>query len=140
MLYTEGPDMLPRKALTRFVHALVLVFPLIQGCGAERSYDAARIVDLQQKTREKVDMYLVNTPVTTAVPYFQVSVELRETVYLAEYAPRRAGEELPEAWRVGETVQCRVEKHHIYVQRPDGTEMQWSITKKSLIDQNKSHE
>jgi hypothetical protein len=47
---------------------------------------------------------------------------------------------LPEAWRVGETVQCRVEKHHIYVQRPDGTEMQWSITKKSLIDQNKSHE
>jgi len=132
--------MLPRKVLTLLVLALVLAIPLVRGYGAEQPYAKAKIVDLQQKTREKVDMYLVNTPVTTAVPYFQISVELGDTAYLAEYTPRHAGEELPEAWKVGETVPCRVEKHRLYLQRSNGTEMQWSITKKTPIDKSKSHE
>jgi hypothetical protein len=106
--------------------------------GAQKSYSTGKFVDVQQKTREKVDMYLVNTPVTTAVLYFEVSVELDGIDYLAEYTPRHSGEELPEAWKAGENVQGRLEKHHLFLKRPDGSETQFIINKRSPVE--KTHE
>jgi hypothetical protein len=103
------------------------------------TYAKGTFVEIQRKTRDKVDMYLVNTPVTTAVPYFQVSVELGDTNYTAEYTPRHAADELPEAWRVGEVVPARVEKRHLWLQRPDGIDMEWIVTKKSAIHKEESH-
>jgi hypothetical protein len=41
---------------------------------------------------------------------------------------------LPDGWRAGEAVPCRVEGHRLYLQRPDGSEMPWIITKKKPID------
>lgn len=78
--------------------------------GAEKPYSPGKLINIQQKARDKVDPYLVNTPVTTAVPYFQISVEFGNIDYVAEYTPRRSGEELPEPRRAGETVRGRIEK------------------------------
>jgi hypothetical protein len=130
----------------RFIGLVAAVAILsISARAAQTPFTKGKFVAIQQKSRDKVDMYLVNTPVTTAVPYFEISVEVGDTDYTAEYTPRHAGEELPEAWKVGEAVQCRVEKHRLYLQRFDGSEMPWIITKKIItkktsIDQNKSHE
>jgi hypothetical protein len=108
--------------------------------GAQKVYSTGKFVDVQQKTREKVDVYLVNTPVTTAVPYFEVSVELEGMDYVAEYTPRHSGEELPEAWKPGESVQGRVEKHRLFLKRPDGTETQFIIDKRRPEGKEKTHE
>jgi hypothetical protein len=105
--------------------------------GAQKSYSTGKFIEVQQKTRDKVDMYLVNTPVTTPVPYFEISLELGETSYVAEYSPRHSEEELPEAWHAGENVQARVEKRHLYLKRSDGSEMQWLITKHSPVSDPK---
>ena len=118
--------------------ALALLLPMAYGYDDHKPYAEGRIVDVEKKSREKVDMYLVNTPVTTPVPYFQLSLDLGEMEYKAEYTPRHTGEELPEAWRAGETVSCRVYKHRLYLRRPDGTDMPWNITKKTTIDKSKS--
>ena len=126
---------------------LGLAFALVVGwsCAnaAQPAFTKGKFVAIQQKSRDRVEMYLVNTPVTTAVPYFEILVELGDADYTAEYTPRHAGEELPEAWKVGEPVQCRVEKHRLYLQRFDGTEMPWIITKTIITKKTsieKSHE
>ena len=98
---------------------------------AKPTYASGKIVEVERKSREKVDMYLVNTPMTTEVPYFEIAVELNGTVYRAEYTPRHSDEELPEAWKAGETISCRIDKHHLYLQRSAGVDMTWIITKKS---------
>ena len=105
--------------------------------GAQKSYSTGKFVEVQQKTRDKVDMYLVNTPVTSPVPYFEISLELGATDYIAEYSPRHSAEELPEAWRAGESVEARVDKRHLFLKRPDGTEMQWLITKRTPVHTEK---
>jgi hypothetical protein len=102
--------------------------------GAQKPYSTGKFLDVQRKTRDKVDMYLVNTPVTTAVPYFEVSVEFGNMDYVAEYTPRHSSEELPEAWRPGESVQGRVDKHHVYLQRPDGSELTFIMTKHTNVE------
>ena len=127
-----------RKLLLALILALSLPGPFAHA--AKKPYVDGKFIDIQQKTRDRVDMYLVNTPVTTAVPYFQIAVEIGNMDYVAEYTPRHSGEELPEVWKPGETVQSRVEKHHLYLQRPEGTEMQWIITRRTPVDKEKSHE
>ena len=96
----------------------------------EKPYLTGKFLAVQQKTREKVDMYLVNTPVTTAVPYFEISVEFGDTNYVAEYTPRHSSEELPDAWKPGENVQGRIEKHRLYLRRPDGSDVPFIISKR----------
>ncbi len=116
---------------SRMVMLLVLsLLAAPAGFGVEKAYTAGKLVDVQQKSRDKVDMYLVNTPVTTAIPYFEVTVEVGNTDYVAEYTPRHAQEELPQDWKAGVDVQVRTEKRHLFLKRPDGSDMQWSITKR----------
>lgn len=128
----------PRKVLFPLILSLGVLVPLIYG--AQQPYSSGRFAGIQRKTREKVDMYLVNTPVTSEVPYFEISLEVGTTDYIAEYVPRHSGEVLPEAWKVGETVPCRVGKHRLYLQRPDGSEMVLTITKKTAVGKEESHQ
>jgi hypothetical protein len=122
-------------AMLRGTAFLCLIFALIMGApclsAAEKPYATGKFLDIQPKTRDRVDLYVVNTPITSAVPYFEVSVEFGSIDYVAEYTPRHSSEELPEAWRPGENVQGRVEKHFIYLKRPDGTEMKFLIDKRT---------
>ncbi len=69
------------------------------------------------------------------MPYFEITVEFEDLDYVAEYTPRHSGEELPEAWRPDEAVRGRVDKHRLYLLRPDGSEVQFIIEKKSTTRQ-----
>jgi hypothetical protein len=127
--------MLARKASVSLIFGFLLIAPWLWG--VQKQYTTGKFLAVEQKSRDKVDMYLVNTPVTTAVPYFEISVELGDTDYLAEYTPRHSAEELPEAWRPGESVPARIEKHHLFLKRSDGTEMEWIITKRTPVSKDK---
>ena len=104
-------------------------------CATQKPYAQGKFVAIQQKSRDRIDLYLVNTPITTSVPYFEITVEFGDVDWLAEYTPRHSGEELPEAWRPDEAVRGRVDKHHLYLLRPDGSEMQFIIEKKTPVGQ-----
>lgn len=132
--------MFPRQLPRLLALTLIALVTAASGYAVQPTYGKGKILEVQQKTREKVDMYLVNTPLTTEVPYFEISLELGAMVYRAEYTPRHAEEELPEAWKAGETVACRVDKHHLYLQRSQGVEMQWAITKKSAASKDQPHD
>jgi hypothetical protein len=109
----------------------LVIVPVV--CATQKPYVQGKFVAIQQKSRDRVDMYLVNTPITTAVPYFEITVEFGDIDYLAEYTPRHSGEELPEAWRPDEAVRGRVDKHHLYLLRPDGSEIEFIIEKKASV-------
>jgi len=115
------------KTLSLLILSLLAV---PRGFGVEKPFSPGRVIDVQQKTRDKVDMYLVNTPVTTAVPYFEITVELGHTDYVAEFTPRHSQEQLPQDLKPGADVEVRLEKRHLFLKRPDGAEMQWIITKR----------
>ena len=121
-----------KPALSILIFGLGLVIlPVVRA--AQKPYIQGKFVAIQQKSRDRVDLFLVNTPITTAVPYFEITVEFGDVDYVAEYTPRHSGEELPEAWRPDETVRGRVDKHHLYLLRPDGSEMQFIIEKKTPV-------
>src|SRR3979411_1759886 len=132
MFYTEGLLMRRRTVLFSLTFLLSLMAPCLYA--AQKTYSTGKFLEGQQKTRDKVDLYLVNPPVTTAVPYFEISIEFGDTDYVAEYTPRHSAEQLPEAWRSGESVKGRVDKHHVYLQRPDGSELTFIITKRTVAD------
>ena len=67
------------------------------------------------------------------MPYFEITVELGDLDYLAEYTPWHSGEELPEAGRPDEAVRGQVDKHRLYWLRPDGSEMLFIIEKKTPV-------
>ena len=132
MFYTYCLAMAPKLALSILIFGLGLVaLPVV--CATQKPYAQGKFVAIQQKSRDRIDMYSVNTPITTAVPYFEITVEFGDVDYLAEHTPRHSGEELPEAWRPDEAVRGRVDKHHLYLLRPDGSEMQFIIEKKTPV-------
>jgi hypothetical protein len=65
------------------------------------------------------------------VPYFAINVEFGDLDYVAECMPRHSGEELKEACRPDQAVRGGVDKHRLYLLRPDGSEMQFIIEKKA---------
>ncbi len=90
-----------------------------------------KILDVQQKTNTRVLYYLVNTPVTQDDPYFEVSVQVKDTIYVGNYSPRHARDTLPDEWNVPQTeVRLRLEKHYMFLTRPSGSELQFVITKR----------
>ncbi|HWY56280.1 MAG TPA: hypothetical protein VNZ03_17575 [Terriglobales bacterium] len=98
---------------------------------AEKLYQTGKIVDLRQKTKSRVLYYQVDTPVTKDEPDYEVSVQIKDTIYVGEYAPRHSGDTLPEEWNVPDAeVRLRLDKHYMFLTRPAGTELQFVITKR----------
>jgi hypothetical protein len=122
-----------RLALSILIFSLWLGVVPVALCATQKPYLQGKFIAIQQKSRDRVDMYLVNTPITTAVPYFEVTVEFGDVDYVAEYTPRHSAEELPEAWRRDEPARGRIDKHHLYLLRPDGSEVQFIIDKKKPV-------
>ena len=108
---------------------LILAVSLPHLLAVEKGYQTVTIIDVQQKARTRVLYYLVNTPVTQDDPFYQVAVQLRDTVWVGEFTPRHAGDPLPESWKAGATLQARFEKHAMFVKRSDGGELQLTILK-----------
>jgi hypothetical protein len=111
---------------------LVLAALAIPRLGAvEKQYQTGKIVDVQQKTNTRVLYYQVNTPITKDEPYFEVSVQVKDTIYVGDYTPRHSADTLPEEWNVPQAeVRLRLEKHYMFLTRPAGTELQFVIIKR----------
>jgi hypothetical protein len=112
------------------VFALVFTAQLF---AVERIYQTATITNVEQKTNTRVLYYVVNTPITKDEPYFEISVQLKDTIYLARYTPRHANDELPDEWKSGASVQARIEGRHLFLKRPSGSEMQLVIMKRTAV-------
>ena len=116
----------------KYFLVLLLAAVAISGLyAAEKQYETGKIVDIQQKTNTRVLYYQVNTPITKDEPYYQVSVQVKDVIYVGDYTPRHAGEALPEEWAVPQAeVRLRLEKHYMFLMRPAGTELQFVIIKR----------
>ncbi|MCU1296884.1 MAG: hypothetical protein JWO91_1162 [Acidobacteriaceae bacterium] len=88
-----------------------------------------KVVDIQQKTHTRVLYYQVDTPVTQDDPYYEISVQIKKVVYVGEYAPRHAVDTLPEEWKAGADIKVRLEKHYMFLERPEGRELQLQLVK-----------
>jgi len=119
----------------KWCFVLLLTTVAIPGFGAqEKQYQTGKIVDVQQKTSTRVLYYQVDTPITKDEPYVEVSVQVKDTVYVGDYIPRHAADTLPEEWNVPRAeVRLRLEKHYMFLTRPAGTELQFVITKRVAV-------
>ncbi len=109
--------------------AVLISLPDLQA--AEKQYEKGRIVTVEKKARERVLYYLVNTPVTQDDPYYELSLQQSNWLYLAEYTPRHAADSLPDEWKPGTEVQMKLaDKHHAWVKGPGGNELQLTVVKR----------
>jgi hypothetical protein len=130
-------DMVVGDALY-LLHTMKFCFPLLLAAiaipsfyAAENLYQMGKIVDIQRKTTTRILYYQVDTPITKDEPYFEVSVRVKDTIYVGDYSPRHASETLPDEWNVPRTeVRLRLEKHYMFLMRPAGTELKFVITKR----------
>jgi len=127
MLYTDH-DM-------KYSFFLLLVAVSISSLyAAEKLYQTGKIVDVQQKSTTRILYYQVDTPITKEDPYFELSVQVKDTIYIGDYTPRHASDTLPDEWNVPQAaVRLRLEKHYMYLMRPSGTELQFVITKRIAV-------
>jgi hypothetical protein len=116
-----------RDFITRF---FLLSFLLVSACRAAENGDVTgRIVDVQQKVHTRVLYYVVDTPITRDDPYFEVSVQIKDKVYTGEHTPRHVADTLPADWKAEAEVRVRLEKHTMFLKRPNGEEMEFIITR-----------
>jgi hypothetical protein len=110
---------------------LLLAVALPNVYAAEKLYQTGKIVDIQRKMTSRVLYYQVDTPITKDEPYYEVSVQIKDTIYVGDYAPRHSTDTLPEEWNVPRTeVRSRLDKHFMFLTRPTGTEVQFVIVKR----------
>jgi hypothetical protein len=116
----------------RVLVALVLfLVPGAASFAVESSYFPLTIVRAETKTRDRVVYWVVNTPLYHEDPYFEVAVRAAGTLVVAEREPRNAHEMLPESWKPGATVQGRIDKHHLFLRRTNGSEVRFIITRRT---------
>jgi hypothetical protein len=122
-----------------FLVLLLAVIAVPASYAAEKLYQTGKIVDIQQKTNTRILYYQVNTPITKDEPYYEVSVQVNDTIYVGNYTPRHSADTLPEEWNVPQAeVRLRLEKHSMFLTRPVGAELQFVITKRISVTPQKS--
>ena len=99
--------------------------------GAESGLRTLTIVQAEQKTHDRVLLYLVDTPIYQEDPYFEVAVRATGLMVVAVRDPEHRWETLPADWKPGALVEGRIEKHHLYLRRPNGTYVRFIITSPS---------
>lgn len=117
------------------VFSMLLAAPVfaVEKHTVEKRYEKGTITDVQEKTKTRVLYYVVNTPITKDEPYYEVSLQTKDTTYLARYTPRHAADTLDEDWQAGAQVDVRVEGRHLFLKRQSGTEMQFVILKHTAV-------
>ena len=120
--------------MKRWVTILLLAVVLAAVAQAvEKPYQTGKIVDVQRKVNTWILYYLVNTPITQDDPYYEVSVQLGNTVYHGVHTPMHAKDTLPEEWKAGSEVQVRLDGQHLLVKRPSGVEVDFTIAKRTTV-------
>jgi hypothetical protein len=121
----------------RVLIALVLLLGFrTASFAAESGTLALTIVRAEQKTRDRVVSWVVDTPIYNEDPYFEVAVRTAGTVIVAERDPESRREMLPEYWKPGTLVRGRVDGRHLFLRRLNGTEVRFIITHRTKV----SHE
>jgi hypothetical protein len=116
----------------RVLFSLFLLLNVGSSCLAvESGYLPLTIVRAEQKTRDRVLLYLVDTPIYQEDPYFEVEVRAGDRALVGQRDPEKKWEMLPLDWKPGALVKGRVDKHHLYLQRPDGTDMRFLIVRRT---------
>lgn len=119
------------KCFWAIAASLVVIVSVPRLQAAEKQYGPGRIVSVEKKARERVLYYLVNTPVTQDDPYYEVSLQQGNWLYLAEYTPRHAADNLPDDWKAGAEVQLKIaDKHHAWIKGSGGPELQVIVVKR----------
>jgi hypothetical protein len=114
-------------ALVLFLGSGASSFAVESGCLA------LTIVRAEIRTRDRVVYWVVNTPIYHEDPYFEVAVRAAGTVVVGEREPRNTREMLPQDWKPGTVVQGRVDRRHLFLRRPNGTEVRFIITRRTKI-------
>jgi hypothetical protein len=116
-----------KRRLGLFPAAFLLLISALHA--AENPYVTGKIVDIQQKVHTRTLYYVVNTPITRDDPYFEVSIQVKDKIYTGEYTPRHSADTLPEIWKDNADIKVRLEKHTMFLTRPNGNEMEFIITR-----------
>ena len=111
--------------------ALLLLFVTGAAWAVESNSQAFTIIRAEQKTRDRVVYWVVNTPLYHEDPYFEVEARAGDVIVVGEYEPRHASEMLPDNWRRGAVVQGRVERRNLYLRRPNDTDLKLVIVKRT---------
>jgi hypothetical protein len=119
----------------KFCFVLLLATVLVPNLpAAAKPFLTGKILVVQQKTTTRVLYYQVDTPITKDEPYYEVSVQVKATIYVGDYTPRHASATLPDEWNVPQTeVRVRLDKHYMFLARPAGTEVQFVIVKRIAV-------
>lgn len=96
----------------------------------ERPFETGKLLAIEQKTRSQILYYLANTPITQDDPYYEVKVQLKNTVYVADFTPVHAKQTLPEDWQIDGPIQARVEKHRLFLRQSGDPELELVIVKR----------
>ena len=107
---------------------MLLLSAVPTALGIQKESASGRIVDIQERFRDRVLLYQVNTPIMTEDPYYTVSIEVNGNVYEGEFLPRDFRQPFPGLWKTNDDVSVRVDKHFLYLKRSDGTEAKFLIT------------
>ena len=99
----------------------------------ENELQTVTIISAEEKTRDRIVYWVVNTPLYVEDPFFIVVVEAGDYTLTAERDPDPKFEVLPN-WRPGEAVRARIVKHNLYLRRRDGSEMRFVIVKRKRIE------
>ena len=113
--------------------SLLLLLLTLSPSAAQKQYETGKIVSVQRKNTTRILYYVVDTPVTKDEPYYELSVQAKNVLYLGKYVPRHADDTLPVEWQRGEEVEMRADGHHIYLRKPSGIEIEVAIVKHSAI-------
>ena len=98
--------------------------------GVERPFDSGRILGIEGKTQSRVLYYLVNTPITQDDRYYEVTVQVKDTIYVSRYTPLHAQQMLPADWQPQGTILARVEKHYLFLKQSGEPELKLVIVKR----------
>jgi hypothetical protein len=112
---------------TRICLVVALLAPFAGG--AEKQYQTGRMLSLEEKTNTRILYYQVDTPITKDEIYYEVTVQLKDGVYLGRYTPRHSSDTLPVEWGKDEEVPARVQGRHLWLQKPTGSELEFVIVK-----------
>lgn len=107
----------------------LLVLSLFAVGAVQQQYQSGRIVDIQRKVHTRVLYYLVNTPVTADDPYYEFVIQVQGRLYSAEFIPRHADDELPDEWKPDAEVQLHLERRHLFIKRPSGSDVNLTVVK-----------
>jgi hypothetical protein len=112
---------------------VVVLVTLSAAFAVQGEYVSGTIVEIRQQERDRIQLYIVNTPILTEEPYFTIAIDVNGMRYEGEFLPHTSHEMLPGFWKADENVQLRIEKHFMFLKREDGSEVKFLILNKAHL-------